>query len=186
MKLRVLLPVAAVLAIVALTLNLQSAPVAAQDLRVTPLPRNGRVFVSFTLADAFDDDVRAAIRSGLPTTFTYEVSLMRAVSLWFDRTIAEATVSATVRYDNLTRRYQVTRMINGRVESTPQVTDNEDTVRSLMTEFDRLPLFDTADLEVNAEYYLRVRARTSPRNAWFIWPWGRHRASGRATFTFIQ
>ena len=55
-----------------------------------------------------------------------------------------------------------------------------------MTEFERLPLFDTADLEVNAEYYLRVRARTSPRNAWFIWPWGRHRASGRATFTFIQ
>jgi hypothetical protein len=185
MTLRVLLPIAAVVAIGALTLSLHSAPVAARDLRVTPLPRNGHVLVSFTLADAFDDDVRAAIRSGLPTTFTYDVSLRRAVSLWFDRTLAEATVSATVRYDNLTRRYQVTRMVNGRVESTPQVTDNEDTVRSLMTEFDRLPLFDTAPLEVNAEYYLRVRARTSPRNAWFIWPWGRHGASGRATFTFI-
>jgi len=186
MRMRLLLSAVTVLAVVLLVMSLQPAPAAAQDLRVTPLPRNGRVLVSFTLTDAFDDDVRAAIRSGLPTTFTYEVSLMRAVSLWFDRTIAESTVSATVRYDNLTRRYQVTRMINGRVESTPQVTDNEDTVRGLMTEFDRLPLFATADLEPNAEYYLRVRAQTSPRNAWFLWPWGRHRASGRATFTFIQ
>lgn len=158
----------------------------AQDLRVTPLQRDGRVLVSFRLDDAFDDDVRAAIRSGLPTTFSYEVELRRGVTLWFDRTIASTTVSATVRYDTLTRRYQVTRMLDGRVESTPQVTDSEDTVRNLMVDFDKLPLFETALLEPNVEYYLRVRARTSPRNAWFLWPWGRHKASGRASFTFIQ
>jgi len=163
-----------------------AAPGHAQDLRVTPLLRDGQVLVSFTMAGAFDDDVRAAIRSGLPTTFAYEVEIKRSVSLWFDRTIASTTVSATVRYDTLTRRYQVTRMLDGRVESTPHVTDSEDAVRALMTEFDKLPLFETGVLEANAEYYLQVRARTSPRNAWFIWPWGRHQASSRATFTFVS
>lgn len=163
-----------------------AAPGRAQDLRVTPLLRDGQVLVSFTMAGAFDDDVRAAIRSGLPTTFAYEVEIKRSVTLWFDRTIASATVSATVRYDTLTRRYQVTRTLDGRVEGTPQVTDSEDAVHALMTEFDKLPLFETGGLEANAEYYLQVRVRTSPRNAWFIWPWGRHRASSRAPFTFIS
>lgn len=162
-----------------------AAPVVAQELRLTPLVRDGRVYVSFVLGQAFSDDLRAAIRSGLPTTFTYEVGIRRGRSLWFDRTVASATVSATVRYDNLTRRYQVTRMIDGRMEGTPEVTDNEDVVREVMTEFDKLALFGGVDLEPNVEYYLQVRARTSPRSAWFIWPWGRHTASSRATFTVI-
>jgi len=177
---------APVLWVVGLALAWLATPAAAQELRVTPLVREGQVLVSFTMSAAFDNDVWATIRSGLPTTFSFDVEIRRGRAIWFDRTVTSATVSATVRYDNLTRRYQVTRTIDGRVESTPQVTDDQDTVRLLMTAFDKLPLFSTADLEANAEYYLQVRARTSPRNAWFVWPWGRHKASGRATFTFIS
>lgn len=160
-------------------------PVAAQAIQVTPLQRGGQVLVSFTLVDGFDEGVRAAMHSGLPTSFTYEVELRRAAALWVDRTMASATVTATVKYDNLTRRYQVSRTIDGRLEAEPQVTDSEDLVRTLVTVFDKLALFATADLEANAEYYLKVSARTSPRSTWFLWPWGRHSASGRATFTFI-
>lgn len=157
----------------------------AQSIRVTPLQRDGQVLVSFTLVDGFDEEVRAAIHSGLPTGFTYEVELRRGAALWFDRTTASATVTATVKYNNLTRRYQVSRTIDGRLEAEPQVTDSEDLVRTLLTTFDKLALFTTAALEPDAEYYLQVRARTRPRSTWFLWPWGRHHASGRATFTFI-
>jgi len=176
---------APVLWIAGLALAWLAAPAAAQELRVTPLIREGQVFVSFTMSGAFDNDVWAAIRSGLPTTFSYDVEIRRGRAIWFDRTVASATVTVAVRYDNLTRRYQVTRMIDGRVESTPQVTDSQDTARTLMTEFDKLPLFSTADLEANTEYYLQVQARTSPRNTFFLWPWGRHKASGRTPFTFL-
>ena len=41
----------------------------------------------------------------------------------------------------------------------------------MMTSFDRLPLFSSGNLEPNGEYYLRVRAHTTPRNATFVWPW---------------
>lgn len=160
-------------------------PVSAQSIQVTPLQRDGQVLVSFTLVDGFDEEVRAAIRSGLPTSFTYEVELRRSAALWFDRTMASATVTATVKYDNLARRYQASRTIDGRLEAEPQVTESEDLVRTLMTAFDKLALFTTAALEADAEYYLKVSARTSPRSTWFLWPWGRHHASGRATFTFI-
>ena len=88
-----------------------------------------------------------------------------------DRTIAEATVTATVKYDNLTRRYLVTRSADGRIERADTV-EREEVAREWLTQFDKLPLFSAATLEPNSEYYLRVRAHTTPRNASFVWPWG--------------
>jgi Domain of unknown function (DUF4390) len=155
-----------------------------QSIQVTPLARQDRLLVSFHLSDAFNEDVRTAIHSGLTITFVYDVELRRASTLWLDRTIAEATIMATVRYDNLTRRYYVTRSEDGRIERADTV-DREDTAREWLTSFERLPLFDSALLERNAEYYLRIRAHTMPRNASFVWPWERGIA-GLAKFTFVQ
>jgi len=158
---------------------------ATQTIQVTPLTREGKVYVSFKLSDGFTDEVAEAIHSGLTLTFLYDVDLKRSASIWFDRTIASATVSATVKYDTLTRKYSVTRAYDGRIESA-DTTDSEEIVRGWLTAFDRLPLFSSAGLEANAEYYLRVRARTSPRTAMlFFWPWVGHDVAGMARFTFI-
>src|SRR5215204_5888262 len=58
----------------------------AQALRVVPLVRDDRVEVSFELRDGFTPDMRAAIHSGLTTTFTYTVDLRLEAAGWFDRT----------------------------------------------------------------------------------------------------
>jgi len=161
------------------------AGAAVQTIQVTPLAREGRVYVSFRLSEGFTDEVTDAIHTGLTLTFLYDVDLKRSASVWFDRTIASATVSATVKYDTLTRKYNVTRAYDGRIESA-DTTDSEEIVRGWLTAFDRLPLFSSASLEANAEYYLRVRARTSPRTAlWFFLPWNSHDVAGMARFTFI-
>ncbi|HEY7058220.1 MAG TPA: DUF4390 domain-containing protein [Vicinamibacterales bacterium] len=159
---------------------------AAQTIQVTPLAREGRVYVSFKLAEGLTDEVSEAIHSGLTITFSYDVDLKRSAAVWFDRTIASTTVSASVKYDTLTRRYSVTRAYDGRIGSA-ESTESEDVVRGWLTSFDRLPLFSTDGLEPNAEYYLRVRVRTTPRFALlFFWPWGdRHDVAGMARFTFI-
>lgn len=157
---------------------------AADAVRVTPLLRDGRVLVSCELLGGLTQEIRDAIRSGLPTTITYDIELRRAEPLWLDKVFESAAVSVTVRYDNLTRRYQVSRTMDGRMEEA-QVLDSDEAVRRWMTAFERLPLFATGALEKNGEYYVRVRARTRPRTAWFSWLWGRGTASGSAKFTFI-
>src|SRR5216684_4898230 len=83
------------------------------DLKVTPLQRDGQVLVSFELSDGLSPDVQDAIQSGLPTTFSYEVELRQGSAL-FDRTIAAVSLTASVRFDNLTRRYQMSRSVDGR------------------------------------------------------------------------
>lgn len=165
-------------------LVLQATICAAQTIQVTPLTRDDRIVVSFRLTNAFTEEVRAAIHSGMTIRFVYDVQLRRGVSLWLDRTISAATVTATVKYDPLTRRYLVTRREDGRIDRA-ETLDREEAAQEWLTEFERLPLFSSAALEPNAEYYVRVRAHTSPRNASFVWPWGSDIA-GLAKFTFLR
>ena len=157
-----------------------------QTLEVLPLPRDGEVLVSFKLNEQLTDEVRAAIQSGLTIKFVYKVDLRRSSTVWVDRTLASAVVAATLRYDTLTRQYYVARSVDGRTEWA-DVTAQEDVAwRSLTKDFARLSLFRSVALETNAEYYVRVRANASPRNASFIWPWAGDDAVGLAKFTFMR
>ncbi|HEX7485161.1 MAG TPA: DUF4390 domain-containing protein [Vicinamibacterales bacterium] len=156
------------------------------DLQVTALAKDGRVLVSFRLTNGFTSELQAAIRSGLAATIAYEIELRRGGTLWFDRTIATSTVTASVRYDNLTRQHQLSRTVDGRGEE-PRLTEDEAQVREWLTVLKRLPLFSTKQLEANAEYYVRVRARTRPRVNWLLfWPWDHGAPTGEARFTLIQ
>ena len=167
-----------------LACSLVATLAAAADLRIVPLVRDDQVLVTFELADGFTDEVRAAIRSGLKTTFTYTVDLRLEVPVWVDRTIATTVVTNSVEYDNLTRLNTVVRTVDGRVDTT-QITGEEAVVRQLMTSFQRLPLFRTSVLEPNREYYVRIGATARPSNGAFLWPWGSG-TSGQAKFTFVR
>jgi len=94
-------------------------------------------------------------------------------------------VGATVKYDNLTRRYSVTRTVNGNIDWA-DTTTHEDEAWRWLTDFARMPLFRGAALEANAEYYVRVRANATPRNSSFLWPWAADDAVGFARFTFVK
>jgi hypothetical protein len=157
---------------------------AQEALRIVPLVRDDRVLVTFELADGFTEDVRAAIRSGLKTTFTYTVDLRLEVPVWADRTIGTAVVANSVEYDNLTRRHNIVRMIDGRVEQA-QVVEDEAVVRQWMTSFKQLPLFRTSLLTPNRDYYVRISAMARPTNGSILWPWGSG-TSGQAKFTFVR
>jgi hypothetical protein len=171
--------------VAAAALAMAAAPAAAQtpDLSITPIAREGEVVVSFDLSDGFSADVRDAIQSGLPTTFSYDVELRRASAL-IDRTLASITIEASVRFDNLTRRYQMSRTIDGRVEDA-RPTEDQNAVRRWLTHFERVPLTPTTTLETNGEYYVRVRVQTRPRSGWFVWPWDRTSVLGNAKFTYL-
>jgi hypothetical protein len=174
------------LACVLLLFAAQALLAAAQAIHVTPLVRDGRVYVTFKLSEAFNnEDIRDAVHSGLTITFVYDVELRRSAGLWMDRTLDAATVSAGVQFDNLTRRYHVTLRADGRLEE-DAIVDREDRVRRWLTEFEKLNLFSSDRLEPNAEYYVRVRARTTPRNTSFVWPWQGTDVAGLAKFTFLR
>lgn len=170
-----------------LTLILLTATVsvaAAEGVRIVPLVRDDSVLVSFELTDGYTPAVKDAVHSGLKTTFTYEIELRQHVPAWVDRTIQTSVVTNSVQYDNLTRRAKLTRTVDGQVESNDE-TEDEAVIRQWMTTFQRMPLFKTAELETNREYYVRVKATARPANGSMLWPWGAG-ISGITKFTFLR
>jgi hypothetical protein len=157
---------------------------AQQRLRVTPLVRGEQVLVSFELVNGLTDEVRAAIQSGLTTTFTYTVELRMEVPAWVDRTIATATIASSVEYDNLKRQYMMGLRIDGRTEESRSTTEEND-VRQWMTTMKQVALFRTTVLEANREYYIRVSATARPSNGSILWPFGSG-TSAQGKFTFIR
>ena len=156
----------------------------AEGVRIIPLVRDDAVLVSFELTDGYTPEVKDAVHSGLKTTFTYTVELRQDVPAWVDRTIATSVITNSVQYDNLTRRATLTRTLDGHVESV-ETTEDEATIRQWMTTFQKMPLFKTAELEQNREYYVRVRATARPTNGSMLWPWGTG-ISGMTKFTFLR
>ena len=123
--------------------------------------------------------------TGLPTRNDSAAVALRLVDAALHRPMpASANVSASVKYDTLTRTFTVTRALDGRMAGADN-TENEAVVHDMLTKFDQLPLFSSAGLEPNAEYYLRVRARTTPRTSWVLWPLWAREVAGTAKFTFI-
>lgn len=171
-------------ALLVLLLTSSSMALAQDGLRVVPLVRDDQVLVTFNLADGFTDEVRAAIQSGLKTSFTYNVDLRLDVPGWVDRTIGTATAASSVEFDNLTRRYDLVRTVDGRVVESKQ-TEDEAVVRQWMTAMRQLALFRTSLLEANREYYVTVRATARPSNGSILWPFGSS-ASAQAKFTFVR
>src|SRR5688572_18462459 len=96
---------------------------AQQTLRVQPIVRGDQVLVSFELANGLTDEVRAAIQSGLKTTFTYTVELLMEVPVWRDRPLGTAVINSSVEYDNLRRQYLMGLRIDGRTEESRSTTD---------------------------------------------------------------
>jgi len=154
-------------------------------IRVTPVVADGQVLASFAMPSAFTDDAREVLQSGLLLTFRFTVALRRPNGMWWDQTIRETTAAASVKFDNLTRSYQVSKSLDGHVVWSDRTMDVAQ-ARTWMTTFDRVPVGGDRALEPNEEYYIQVRMWASPRRTFSLWPWRGDDGTGRADFTNIR
>lgn len=166
-----------------------AAPLAAADvavdLKVSPVvASDGRLLVSVALLTPLSDDAKTVLKSGLTLEYTYTIELRRP-SVWFDPTLGMVTVAATAKFDPLARTYQVSRFRQGQAVKSDKV-EQESQVREWLTQFDNVHVEPASPLELNTDYYVRVRLRVDPKSSFSIWPWRVDDASGRQSFTFIR
>src|SRR5688572_5780659 len=131
---------ASVVAILLTAATLTAQTPQQQGLQVTPIVRGDYLYVTTELRGGLTPDVRAAIDSGLKTTFSFTIELRLDVPGWRDRTIATSVVTNSVDYDNLARTFTLERRIDGRDRPTKTTTDAAE-VRQWMTSLKDMELF---------------------------------------------
>lgn len=156
----------------------------ADIVELVPVVRKSKITLSFRMTDAFTDEVERSVASGLPVTFRYTVQLKKVRTLWFNQKVAEREIRTTVTYDNLTKRYKLSRDVGGEIQATDVVSDPQ-SMRRFMVTFESLELFDTSLLEPNSEYYLRVKGVIRDRNLFLFIPWDVGSGWEKKYFTYL-
>ncbi len=131
---------------------------------------SGKVSVRFTLASAFQNgEMIEALRSGLPTSFTYSVEIFRDRPNWFDDSIAKARIEVICTYNSLTREYLLNHRRDKHLVRSETFTDLAQLERR-MTSIDEADLFD---IEGRKPYKLKVRVKADLMRGWLMYviPW---------------
>lgn len=111
-----------------------------------------------TVKDAFPAKMESAVQSGVPTTFSFLIRLVRVRNFWPDKQMADIRVTHTLKYDNLKKEYNVTR--SWEPGKTYAVKSFEE-AQKLMTEVDSLVIVPLNQLEKGKQYQIRAKAELS-------------------------
>lgn len=152
-----------------------SAPLSAAPPRptienVAATAAAGRVSVRFTLDGAFDNaEMIEALKSGLPTSFTYTVEIFRDRPNWFDDSIARASVEVICTYNSLTREYLLNYRRDRRLVRSETFTDLT-VLEKHMSTIEEQDLFD---IGTRKPYKLKVRVKADLMRGWLMYviPW---------------
>jgi len=107
------------------------------------------------LQDGFSHEIEEVIRSGVTTTFSFQIQLHRKLSFWFDKKIASRVVSHTVKYDLLKGIYE---FFDSSDNSGPKTTKDFEELKEWMAEIKGLSLGPFSMLTPGEEYYMKIKA----------------------------
>ena len=135
----------------------------AQDAMLTNITVSNSqddLLLFLNLEGAFREEMKQAILSGAPSTFSFFAKLNRVRGLWFDQAVADIEVTHTIIYDNLKKEFTVTRSWK---DNNPEVTKSFDEAKKWMTEIDSLKIIPLNRLDKGEQYQLRVKAEVSKK-----------------------
>jgi hypothetical protein len=130
----------------------------------------GKVSVRFTLAGAFANaEMIEALKSGLPTSFTYSIEIFRDRPNWFDDSIARTSVEVICTYNSLTREYLLNYRRDRRLVRSETFTDLAALERR-MAGIEEKDLFDIGERK---PYKMKVRVKADLMRGWLMYviPW---------------
>lgn len=133
----------------------------AQDARLTHvIVTNTRddLLLYFNVEGAFRKKMKSAIMSGVPTTFSFYITLNQVRNWWVDKKLADLKVIHTIKYNHIKKEYTIKRSwANGETTTTKSFME----ASKLMTEIDSLKIFPLNALEKGGRYQLRTKAELS-------------------------
>ncbi len=133
----------------------------AQDAKLTNvIVTNTRddLLLYFNVEGAFQKKMKSAIVSGVPTSFSFYVTLNQVRNWWVDNKLTDLKVVHTIKYSNIKKAYTITRSW---AEEEPIVTQSFMEASKLMTEINSLKIFPLNALEKGGLYQLRAKAELS-------------------------
>lgn len=109
----------------------------------------------FEVQNAFTEKMTQAVQNGIPTSFSFYVTLYKTTSTLFDKKIADIQIKSTVKYNSLKEEYTVSRDWK---DEKPAVTKSFEEAKLWMTGVDNLTVIPLERLIKGDKYQIRIKA----------------------------
>ena len=116
------------------------------------------LLVYLSVEGAFTKKMENAVKSGVPASFSFFVNLYRSRGMWFDKKMADLTITHTIKYNSLKKEYAVSRSWDS---TSPVVVQSFDAAKKLMTDIDSLKVIPLELLEKGKQYQIQAKAKLS-------------------------
>lgn len=123
------------------------------SVRVSNSPAHLHVYAA--MEGGITEEIKEAIHSGIPTTFTYLIQIRRHRRFRIDATDFQTSVRQTVKYDALKKEYLFTTDASG--VTTQTIEKDFSKVKRLLQGLDRVALMPPARLKLEGTYYVRTK-----------------------------
>ncbi len=124
-----------------------------ENLRVGIDQKN--LFISFDLKDGFTEDIKEAVLSGIPTTFSFFIEIYKKRTFWTDKRIASLKFSRHCKYDPLKDEFQIFREENS---TNYLYLKDVNEVKEVMTSADKIAVAPLFLFSNDEDYRIRVKA----------------------------
>ncbi len=133
----------------------------AQDARLSNIiisNTRDHLLLFFNAEEAFNEEICKGIQSGIPTSFSYFLTLNNVRNFWIDKEIVDLELTYTIKYNNLKKEYTVT---NSWANSKPKITKSFEEAKRFMTEIDSYKICKMEKLEKGEQYQVQIKAELS-------------------------
>ncbi|SMC51727.1 protein of unknown function [Desulfocicer vacuolatum DSM 3385] len=122
---------------------------------VTVTNTRDNLLTYFSVQNAFTTKIKEAILNGVPTTFTFHISLYRARESWFDKKISSHKVSSTIKYNALREIFSLSRPWESK---DTLLVKSFDTAKKKMTAITGFTIAPMGQLIRGKKYQVRIKA----------------------------
>ncbi len=116
------------------------------------------LLVYLKVKNAFTKPIVKAIISGVPTTFSYFITLQQIRKVWMDKTIKEVTLTHTIKYNNLKKAFIITRSWD---KGKPVQVKSFAKAKKFMTQINGFKIIPVNQLEKGRKYKISAKAKLS-------------------------
>ena len=128
-----------------------------------------RLALDLKINGIFTEEMKAAILSGIPVSFTFSILLYQVHDFWFDKRITNITTIHKIQYDTLKKEYSIIRTWE---KAGASMVLNFEKARQLISEINSLEVIPLKSLKKGKHYQLKVKSELNDRNYFFSrLPW---------------
>ncbi|MCP4673812.1 MAG: DUF4390 domain-containing protein [Desulfobacula sp.] len=110
----------------------------------------------FDIKKAFTPKINQAILNGVPTVFSFYVSLYKTQGSWFDKKVADIEIKSTLKYNSLKKEFSILKPWKNK---DPMIVQSLEKAKPLMAQINNLKILPLNQLVKGEKYQLRIKAK---------------------------